>query len=169
MYGNGFFNRPFLHHGYGVFFTICIHNYGNRIQNFKFTSFNYRFYGIKTFHFERNHNFVWLKIFVYFAQPCSGFHFITHFGNRLKAPEFLCIKRIVIFSTLQKYTCEFVEVVLQAIVIARKQSRAKCNFEQMPHKFHIVAYFQSARTFKNLHKNIFSDYFQYFGHQFLST
>jgi hypothetical protein len=94
-------------------------------------------------------------------------HFVAGFCQRFEIPEFFSVEREVVLTTLQKNACQFVEVVLQSVVVAREQAGSECYFEHVTHKFHFVAYFQTAGTFENLYECVVSNYFQHFSHQLL--
>ncbi len=164
MHIDGFFYRPFLYHCNVFFVSVGIHNHSYFVQNFVFAGSNYRFYGKLTIEVKRNHDFVRLKIFVHLAKPRSCFYFVAGFCNRFKTPEFFGVEGEIVFATLQKNACQFVEVVLQSVVVTREQAGSECYFEHVTHEFHFVAYFQTTCAFKNLNKHIFSYYFQNFGH-----
>ena len=84
---------------------------------------------------------MWLKIFIHLAQPTSCNNFVARLRQWFKLPKFFGVERKIIFATLQKHTCKQIEIVLQTVVVTRKQSWPKRYFEQVPHKLNFAANF----------------------------
>ena len=97
---DGYFYRPFLHHRDIDFFPGTIFQYGNRIHR------------IFSLQLKRNHNLMIQPVFLHISEPIGSFHLIPGFGQRRKAPFFIVLQRICIFSSFQKNTCHFIQVIL---------------------------------------------------------
>ena len=165
VYVDSLFHRPFLNHIDIMVVAICVGNHGDSVVDCVLTSSSHRFHSVNTFHNERHHDFVRLRVFVYLAEPRSSLNFVAYLSERFEIPKFLVVEREVVFTTFEEYTCQFVEVVLKTIVVARKHTRTECYLEHVTGKFYFVANFKATSAFEYLYEDIIAVHFKHLGHE----
>ena len=114
---DGFLHRPFLNHRHFVIHTFCIGQNRHHFVNGVLTGFGDGLHGVGSFEYERYHDLVRLMVFIHFAEPSSSLYFIANFGDRSKGPFLLLVEREVVLTALEEHTRQFIEVVLQTVVV----------------------------------------------------
>ncbi len=80
-------------------------------------------------------------IFDYFTKPVTGRNNVALFCKRSVIPKFFVIECLGVIAAFQKNAFHPVKVVLQAVVVSRKNTRTKCYLEHSVCKFNIHSYF----------------------------
>ena len=145
-----FLHRPFLNHSYFVVVTFCIGQNRHHFVDGIFTGCGDGLHGVCTFKDERHHDLVRLVVFIHFTQPSGSLNLIAHFGDRGKRPFLLLVKREVVLTTFEEHACEFVQVVLQTVVVTAEQTRAERHFKHVTGELHFITHFEATCGFEHL-------------------
>ena len=113
------FYGPSLNHSYRNIITFFVCQDCDSIFYLIITFRHDCFYGSRSFHSERGHNFQRLEVFIHLSQPCRSLHFVTYIHQWYEMPYTLFIQRIRILSSLQENSVHLVEVILQTIIVFR--------------------------------------------------
>ena len=163
---NRFLHRPFLNHRHFVVLSLSIGQNRHHFVDSVLTGCGDGLHGVGTFENERHHDLVRLVVLIHFAKPCSGFYLIAHFGDRRKRPFLLLVEREVILTTFEEHSGEFVQVVLQTVVVTAEQTRAERYLQHVSRELHFVAHFEATRGLEHLRINVGADDLDDLRHQF---
>ena len=98
-----------------------------------------------------------LMVLIHLAEPSSSFYLIAHFSDRRERPFLLLVQREVILTALEEHTRQFVEVVLQTVVVTAQQTRTQRHFQHVTGELHFVAHFQATGGLEHLRVHICAD------------
>ena len=129
---------------------LGVGHHGDRIGYLIFTGSGDALDRIVFGHREGHHDLVGHPLLLHFAQPRGGAHFVARLGQRRELPHGVEIDRIGHRTAGDEQTVHLFEVVLQTVVVARKQTRGQRHFEHVPLEFDPIADFQTARAVENL-------------------
>ena len=163
---NRFLHRPFLNHSYFVVLSLSVGQNRHHFVDGIFTGCGDGFHGVCTFKNERHHDLVRLVVFIHFTQPSGGFYLIAHFGDRCKRPFLLLVKREVVLTTFEEHAGEFVQVILQTVVVTAEQTRAERHLQHVSRELHVVAHFEATCGFEDLSINVGANDLDDLCHQF---
>ena len=145
---DGFLHRPFLYHSYLVVLSLRIGQYSHHFIDGVLTCRFNRLHGVGPF--ERHHNLVRLVVLIYLSKPRSSFYSVSHFGNRLERPFLLRVEREVILTSLEEHACQFVQIVLQTVIVTAEQTGTERYLEHVACELHFVAHFEATRGLEDL-------------------
>ena len=162
---HGHLDGPFLHHRHLHFLAFRVSQCGNGVRNLVLSSGDHILHGVCPFEVERHHDFVGQPAFLDFAQPVGGNHLVARLGDRREVPKFLFVEGLGVFTAFQKHAFHGGEVVLQAVEVARKQTRSQGHLKHVALEFHFVANLQAAGALKHLHGGLVPVHFDDLCHQ----
>ena len=113
------FHGPSLNHSHRNIISFFVCQDSNCIFYLIITFRHDCFYGSRSFHSERSHNFQRLEVFIHLSQPCRSLHFVAYIRQGYKVPYTFFIQRICILSSFQENSIHLVEVILQTIIVFR--------------------------------------------------
>ena len=163
---NRFLHRPFLNHRHFVVHALLVGQNRHHFVDGIFTGCGDGLHGVCTFKDERHHDLVRLVVFIHFTEPRSSFYFIAHFGDRGEGPFLLLIEREVVLTTFKEHACQFIEVVLQTVIVTAEQTRAERHLEHVSRELHFVTHFEATCGFEHLRIYVGANDFDDLRHQF---
>ena len=161
-----FLHRPFLNHSYFMVVTFCIGQNRHHLVDSVLTGFCDRLHGVCTFENERYHDLVRLVVLIHFSEPSGSLYLVAHFGDGFEGPFLVLIEREIVLTTFEEHTGEFVQVVLQTVVVTAEQTRAERHLKHVSRELHFVAHFEATSGFEHLRIYVGANDFDDFRHQF---
>ena len=136
--------------------TVCIGKDGNCICNLVVACLCHALYFVRTFKAERYHNLVRQPSLFYLTKPICGNYNIALLGHWSELPLLIHIYRRCVLSSLEEYSLHCGKIVLQTIVVAGEQTRAKDYLQHMALKLHLATLLYSTCTLIHLDRSIFA-------------
>ena len=163
--GEGYLHRPALHHGDCMFLAGLIGHHCNGFVDVIGAFLHDALESVFLFHHERNHDLVWLEVFIHLSQPRSAGHLVAGNCQGHERPLFLLVEWESILTTSQEDTLHLVEVVLQPVKVSFQQPRSEHHLQHVSLKLHLAVHPQSTGALEHLHIDILSHHLDHFRHE----
>ena len=140
---DGFLHRPLLHHCNLLLIAVGIGQHGYRVVDGVLSFFDNRLNRIFAFEHERHHDLVRLVVLVHLTQPSRSLNLIANLGERLECPLLVLVQRETVLTALEEHTGQFVQVVLQTVVVTAQQTRSESHLQHVTGELYRVTNFQT--------------------------
>ncbi len=147
---DGLLHGPLLHHRNRMVLAGGIGHDGHRVGHLVLALRHDALDRIVIGHREGNHDLVGYPLLLHLAQPRCGRHLVARLRERLEGPLALEVDGLGDRTARDEQTVHLLQVVLQTVVVARKQTGGQRGLQHVVFELHLVADLQSAGAVENL-------------------